>query len=665
MALNSLGLGFLFTARDLASAKIRALDRSMRNLDSTTDATAAGFDKGLKKMAVGLGVFTAGAVGLRGSLKLAGAAGDFEQEMARVRAITQATDEDFALLSKAAKQAGIDTQFDPGEAAKGLANLGQNGFTAKESIDALVPSLDLAAGGSIEVAQATATVNAALKGFGLDAADAGDAADKLLKISNLTSLSAGDLELALGTVSKGAGTTKQSLDEMLVSIGLVRNSGVSAAVASSQVSIALLKMSKNAKKFKKIGVEVTNADGSFRNFVDIARDTDVALQGVTNEAERAAKLNELFGRGLGAVNAINAQISKGVRDTNGNILTGAAAVDFLRSQMKSAQGTAGTFRDIMQDTFKGQLTLLKGSMSTLAIELGQPIAEVLKPVVAGLIVVINALIKGFSALPAPVKKVIGVLALLVPLITAATGAYVALRGAMMILGPAMAAMRTAFMAAMGPLLPFLPIIAAVAAAFFALKYAFDNNIEGFGDDMREIWGELKGTFMELVDVIMKDVIPAFVEILKAAMPIIKIVVKAIAASLKLLLPVITFIAKFISKVLIVAIRGIVFMVKKVIEVFKTLGSVWRAISDGIIRAWRAIAEALSPIIDWLSEKIESFMEFLRSIKSGIDKIISAGKKVIGAAKKAGSFIAGAVVPGVGATRNLLESSEVQQVIQAQ
>ena len=55
MALNSLGLGLVFTAKDLATAQIRKLTGSFRKLDDVTEQTTSRFEKGVKGMAVGLG----------------------------------------------------------------------------------------------------------------------------------------------------------------------------------------------------------------------------------------------------------------------------------------------------------------------------------------------------------------------------------------------------------------------------------------------------------------------------------------------------------------------------------------------------------------------------------------------------------------------------------
>jgi hypothetical protein len=110
----------------------------------------------------------------------------------------------------------------------------------------------------VSVAEGAQSVGSALRVFALDAGQATLAADRLLRISNLTSLQANELSLALGTVSRGAGLTEQNMNEMLISMGLVRNTGVEASVAASSVSSALIFMTRNAEDIREsLGVNVT------------------------------------------------------------------------------------------------------------------------------------------------------------------------------------------------------------------------------------------------------------------------------------------------------------------------------------------------------------------------------------------------------------------------
>ena len=596
MALNQFGIGILFTAKDAASATIKQLDKNFRELDSTTDQQKKGFKDHGKSLATGMAMMAVGAGGLKASFNLAGQFGTFEQGLARVGAISMAGEEDLKALGAAAKQAGLDTQFSPTEAVTGLQNLVAVGFNAKESIELLNPALDFAAGGMLSVDQSTATVSSALKVFGKDAKDATLVADQLLKISNLTSLSANDLQQALGTVSRGANLTGQRLEEMLPAMGLVKNTGVDVSVAASSVSAALLAMAKNAKGFKKVGVEVADSTGKFRPMIDIVLDYTKHAATMTNEAERAALSVKLFGKfGATAAAAIGKQLTQGVRTASGQLLKGAEAADFLRAQMEGASGTAKEFKDKINAGFAGQMTLLKGSAETLAVTLGEPIAKALLPVIKGLIFLLNKLIEGFTWLPGPVKTAFGFLmtfgsALLfimgaIKVATALFGIWTLVFGP---LSAALATFGTALLAAFWPLL----IVAAIIAAVYLI---YDN------------WEFVSEALVDLFDWVVEKVLLAW----EGLVILMKMIGKALYA----------------------------IFVQPYIEGYKILVKILGKVRDGFVQVgefikgvWSSIVDALTPVFDFVQgmvDGISGFIDFL------IDKIEGA----VQMAKDAANYIA--------------------------
>lgn len=486
-----MGFGFVFSARDLASRHFDRIRKSFEDLDRRTGAGVDRLENNLKRLKVGLAGMAAGAVVVAGSFAIAKQAGEFEAGIAKVGAISRASAADMAVLEEAATAAGLATQFSPQEAAEGLANFASQGLNATQAAGALVPALDLAAGGSISVAEATESMTAALKVFGLGVDDAGLAADKLLRISNTTALRASDLSLALGTVGRGATAARQSLDEMLPAMGLVKNTGVDASVAASSVSSALLFMAKNAEKFGELGVKITDAQGRFRPFLDVVRETDAAMAGLSDE-KRVTTATELFGRfGLTAFSAISGQLNTGITDATGRILQGAEALNYLRSEMAAAGGTAEAFKGRLLDTFEGQKKILSGVFSTLIIEIGRPFAQVLKPLVMGLSGLLSGVIKLIAAVPAPIKRFFagllagaGVLALVI-------GGFVAAKAAILLLIPAATA-------ALAVLAPFAlvaakvgAVVAAVGGAVYGLTRILTGEFSSIGGFLGRMWRKVE------------------------------------------------------------------------------------------------------------------------------------------------------------------------------
>lgn len=485
MALNSLGMGLTFNVTDKATGPMNNIQQSFNKTGRAAGKMASKGRKNLNAMVGTLGALAtaAAAVTIAFGVKAAGAFGSFEQGIAKVGAISQASEEDLARLAAAAKQAGIDTQFSPVEATEGLANLAQAGFDATRSMELLTPVLDLAAGGQISLAQSSATVAAAVKAFGLEGEAAAGVADRLLKISNVTALAAGDLQLALGNVARGAGATGQALEEMLPAIGMVKDTGVEASVAASSVSSALLFMAKNARKFAGVGVEVTDAQGKFRPFLDIVQDTSAALgEKFPNAAKRAAKMTELFGRfGLTAANAIGNQLARGIKVAGVEGLKGADAISAMRKQMAGATGTAEKFKDQLLDTFAGQKTLLKGSAETLLVTIGETFAAVFRPMIEGLIKGINKLIKWIDRMPKSLKVFIAATVLGGVAIIGVIGAIAGLIAAASALGVTWGVV-AGLIAGAGVIFAGVAVaIGAVMGMMRLFKIAYEENLGGFKD----------------------------------------------------------------------------------------------------------------------------------------------------------------------------------------
>lgn len=473
--LNNLGLGFIFTAKDMASEAVNRLGRSFESFEKKASQTLTRTQLALRQFAVGAAIATAGVLGIAGSLNIADASGVFTQEMSKVAALSDiaADSADGLMLRTTALGAAMATKFAPDEAAKGLQEFAAQGFVAKEQAAALVPALRLAQAGQIGVAESAESMTAALRVFSLDASEAALVTDKLLKIANVTSLQAKDLALSLGTVARGATLTGQSLDEMLISVGLVKNTGVDASVAASSVSSALIFMSKNAKEFEKLGVKVTNVDGSFRNFIDVVTETEAALgQKFPNAADKATAAVELFERfGVTAFQAVSNQIKHGVKNAQGDLLKGAAAVDFLRQSMTNAEGTAAKFEETIMGTFAGQKQLLSGSLKTLAVVAGAPFEAAFKPIVAAIHGFMIGLVEFIQSIPQPVLDFFAKFAIGASVLLTVLGSLIALKGGLMLLSSAMGFLGISVSSVVAPIL----IVGGALAALGLVVAAFNSD----------------------------------------------------------------------------------------------------------------------------------------------------------------------------------------------
>ena len=278
MALNNLGLGFVFTAKDLASGSINKLTNNFNKLDGTSDAAAKRVQTSSSAMMAGLNVLGAGVAGIAGTFKLAEAAGEFEQGLAAVGAVTKATKEELNALEDAAQRAGVETQFSPKDAVEGLTSLATAGQTAQQSIATLNPVLDLAAGslGQLGVGESANAVVGTLNAYGIAAEDAVGVTDKLLRITQLTNFQAADFATGLSKSAAAGATFGTSLEDTLITVGQLRNANIDASSASTAFREATRRLFSDSavlQKVQKQGIEVFDKQtGKARSVVDVLQD---------------------------------------------------------------------------------------------------------------------------------------------------------------------------------------------------------------------------------------------------------------------------------------------------------------------------------------------------------------------------------------------------------
>ena len=158
---------------------------------------------------------------------------DFDSCMSRVAAISQATDEELARLRQTAKDLGASTAFSASEAAAGMENLASAGFTVNEIIEAMPGMLDLAASSGEDLASSADIAASTLRGFGMDASEAGHVADVLAQNAAATNAAVADTGEAMKYIAPLANTVGLEFEEVAASIGIMANAGIKGSQAGT------------------------------------------------------------------------------------------------------------------------------------------------------------------------------------------------------------------------------------------------------------------------------------------------------------------------------------------------------------------------------------------------------------------------------------------------
>ncbi|NUP12880.1 MAG: phage tail tape measure protein [Polyangiaceae bacterium] len=497
----------MIKATDLASGVIRNVRNGFAQTRDDLGRFQTRWTGMHKAFSAGVATFSAGIATFAGLGYLASKVAPFEKAMASLGAVTGANAEQMKALERAAMDAGLNSSFDPTEAAEAMGQLASAGYNVNDSIKLLNPTLQLAQAslGQLSTEAAGGTLSAAMKAFNLDAKDAQATTDKMVKTMNLFAVQAKDLPLGLANSSRGATALSQSLDETMISFGLVRNIMPRVESAATAVSTSMERMVKKDTQaaLKKLGVNVVGTDGKFRNFLDILSEMQPAIDKM-GDAKGAAFLQDTFGtEALAGMTAIMKQLKNGVTTASGEILKGADAVAYLRREMNQSSGEAAMFADKMADTLPGQMQLLKASLSTGLIEIAKPIANALKPMVLGIRDVVKKIVGFFRDMPQGTKDGLAKVALMITAVVTAVGGLVAGVSGIAIL---VAGLKFLGITAAGVAVAFAPIIlgiAAVVGAIYAFKYAYERNLDGFADfvdgivkTVKLVWDGLSQAFSQ-------------------------------------------------------------------------------------------------------------------------------------------------------------------------
>lgn len=304
----------------------------------------------------------------------------FEASMSQVAATMGITAQEIAqgsksyeILKQAAKDAGAATKYSATEAADALNYLALAGYDASTAADVLPSVLNLAAASGMELAAASDLATDAMSALGIAASSENltSFGDKLAKTASKSNTSVSQLGEAILTCAGTAKGFGMSTEALVTNLGVLANRGLKSAEAGTHLRNVILALesptSNAAKELKRLGISVTNSDGSFRDLNDIIADLNKSMSKLTDE-QRAQALSEIFNKtDLEAVNYLMA----GLGDEYNN----------LYNEVSNCDGAMQDMADTMNDNLKGQVTILQSALEGLGIQVYEGLEKPLKSVV--------------------------------------------------------------------------------------------------------------------------------------------------------------------------------------------------------------------------------------------------------------------------------------------
>lgn len=294
-------------------------------------------------------------------------ASQFEASMAKVKAVSGATAEEFGILKKQALELGRTTVFTASNVAELQLEFSKLGFTADQITKVTESTLYLAQATGSDLATSAEVAGATLRGFGLEAESTQRVTDVMAASFSASALDMTSFRESMKYVAPVAKAAGLSIEQATAYLATLANSGIK----GSQAGTALRRiLSQLAGSGQDAGVEIEKLAKRGLNLAD-AKD----------EVGRSAQTALLI---LSEATGQTKQLSE----------------EFL-----DAEGSAGAMAEVMNQTSKGALARMTSALEGASIVIGDSLA----PLVNRLAKFIEELANGFTDLSPTAQRTIIVL----------------------------------------------------------------------------------------------------------------------------------------------------------------------------------------------------------------------------------------------------------------
>ena len=384
---------------------------------------------------------------------------EVDKTMTLTNQTMQNSAEEAELLNKAMQDAASNSTFGMNEAAQASLNFARAGLDATEAASALAPAMNLAAGEGGDLDIVSAGLVATINGFGDSFDNAEHYADIFANACNNSALDVNGLSDAMSTAAPIFNAAGYTVQDAALYMGVMANAGIDASEAANSLKTGMARLISPAKQgaswMERLGIEVTNADGTMKDSVTIQRELHDAF-GTLSESEQIAAASAIFGKN---------QMSKWLALIN----TAPADVEALNTSLEQ-DGTTTEMATAMMGGFGGSIEKLKSSLDVLMTSLGQLAAQYLTPVIEK----VQGAIDKFMALDDETKehiiKIAGIVAAVGPVLLI-IGKVVSGIGSIISIASGLIAAITAISA---PVLAVIAVITAVIAIGVLLYKNWDT-----------------------------------------------------------------------------------------------------------------------------------------------------------------------------------------------
>lgn len=322
----------------------------------------------------------------------------YSQALKDLEAITRATSDEMERMDKTIRHVAGTTKFSAGEIAAGMKMLGQSGFSATESIEAIEAISNLATGTLSSMATAVEITTTALRVFHIDASKAAEVTDIFTNAVNNSKLTIDKIKTAMNYLGPIAESAGMSLKDTTSSLMVLSNAGIRASSMATGLRRVLKELVSPSEKMSTAFREAGYSADDFNPKMNDMRTIISRLKNIVGDTDDAFRLFGLRGattatalvtQGLPAFDKMSKAVNKqGTAAENADIQLEGLGIKFKQIKDKAANlglalGDAGLtsilgmFADAVRGTLDGMTAIVSSPVVSWVIKLTGAIGSLL------------------------------------------------------------------------------------------------------------------------------------------------------------------------------------------------------------------------------------------------------------------------------------------------
>lgn len=462
-----------FSLMDMISGPLGRINSSLHEVGNGAASLSARFGS----LAASMAPLALGAGAVLGAFgKCVSTAAGFEDQMAKVGAISRASAADMQALEAKARELGASTQFTASQVGEAEQYLAMAGFSVKDNIAALPGVLNLAAATATDLGRAADISSDILGAFGMKANEMGRVADVLAKTCSTANVNMELLGDTMKYVAPVARTAGLSIEETAAMAGLLGNVGIKGSQAGTTLKAMLNKLAAPAKEgseaLAKLGISTKDAAGNLRSPIQVLGELSGKLKNL-GTAEQMAAMKAIVGEE--AVAGFAELIKQG----------GIGTIEEYIQKLKDCGGACDEMARTMNDTLAGDMRGMGSAFESVQITIGKIFIPVLRKVVQA----ITSLLRWIDQLAqSPAGKfflqLVAAISTAVVGITAFSGAMWALSSLGGMVARVFLPLKAAIMGVSAPML----VLVGIGAALYA---AWKSDFGGIATVVSGWWNKIK------------------------------------------------------------------------------------------------------------------------------------------------------------------------------